>query len=61
MKEHTKEQIENMREMLANSEWEGLSDRDLKETLWNGTDGWKNMPDEQIVENWENVYGELED
>ena len=61
MKEHTKEQIGDMREMLANSEWEGLRDRDLREVLWDGCVGWKNMPDKEIVESWENIYGDLED
>ena len=50
MKEYTKEQINEMREMLANSEWHDPYD-----------DVWKNMPDEQIAENWENIYGEWED
>ena len=59
MKEYTKEQIEDMREMLANSEWEGLKDRDLRETLWEGCVGWKNMPDKECIENWENIWGEL--
>ena len=61
MKEYTKEQIEDMREMLANSEWEGLRDRDLREVLWDGCVGWNNMTKEQIVENWENIYGEFGD
>ena len=61
MKEYTKEQIGDMREMLANSEWEGLKDRDLREVLWDGCVGWRNMPDETIAENWENIYGEWED
>jgi len=60
MKEYTKERIDEMREMLANSEWEGLQDRDLREVLWDGCVGWSNMTKEQIVENWENIYGELE-
>ena len=61
MKEYTKEQISDMREMLADSEWEGLKDRDLREALWEGCVGWKNMPDKECVENWENIWGVLED
>ena len=60
MKEYTKVEVDDMREMLANSEWEGLQDRDLREVLWDGCVGWSNMTKEQIVENWENIYGELE-
>lgn len=61
MKEYTKEQIEDMREMLANSEWEGLRDRDLREALWDGCVGWKNMPDKECIEHFENIWGVLED
>ena len=61
MKEYTKAEVDDMREMLANSEWEGLQDRDLREVLWDGCVGWNNMTKEQIVENWENIYGELGD
>ena len=61
MTEYTKAEVDDMREMLANSEWEGLRDRDLREVLWDGCVGWKNMPDKEIVENWENIYGELGD
>jgi hypothetical protein len=61
MKEYTKKRVDEMREMLANSEWEGLRDRDLREVLWDGCVGWKNMPDKDVAENWENVYGEWKD
>ena len=39
MKEYTKEQIDEMREILAESEFEGLTDRDLKQVLWDGCIG----------------------
>ena len=61
MKEYTKAEVDDMREMLANSEWEGLQDRDLREVLWDGCVGWNNMTKEEVVENWENIYGELGD
>jgi hypothetical protein len=54
---YTKEQIDEMKEMLANSEWEGLTDRDLREVLWDGCTGWNNMPDEECIEQYENVFG----
>ena len=44
MKKYTKEKIDDMREMLANSPWAGAED----------------MTDEQIIDQYENVYGELE-
>jgi len=51
-----------MREQLADSEWEGLKDRDLREVLWDGCVGWKNMPDEEIVKQFVELYEfELED
>ena len=62
MKDYTKEQINDMREQLADSEWEGLKDRDLREVLWDGCVGWKNMPDEEIVKQFVELYEfELED
>ena len=56
MKEYTKEEINDMREQLADSEWEGLKDRDLREVLWDGCIGWKKMPDEKIVEQFVELY-----
>ena len=56
MKQHTKEEINDMREQLADSEWEGLKDRDLREVLWDGCVGWKNMPDEDIVKQFTELY-----
>ena len=62
MKTHTKEEIDAMRERLAESEWEGLTDRDLREVLWDGCVGWKNMSDEEIIESYEtHFHFELED
>ena len=34
MKEYTTDEVNAMRERLHESEWEGLTDRDLKEILW---------------------------
>ncbi len=53
MKDYTKEDIEAMRERLAESEWEGLKDRDLQEILWEGCTGWKNFSDDDIIEMYE--------
>ena len=47
---HTKEEIDGMRERLAASEWEGLTDRDLKQIIWDGCLGWSQMNDEDIID-----------
>ena len=54
----SKEDIDAMRETLHESEWEGLKDRDLREMLWEGCIGWKNIPDAEVVEHYQNIYGE---
>ena len=54
----SKEDIDAMRETLHESEWEGLKDRDLREILWEGCIGWKNIPDAEVVEHYQNIYGE---
>tara|TARA_R110000737_G_scaffold339737_1_gene361965 strand:- start:124 stop:372 length:249 start_codon:yes stop_codon:yes gene_type:complete len=54
----SKEDINGMRETLHESEWEGFKDRDLKMILWEGCVGWENMPDEKVVEHYQNIYGE---
>ena len=41
--EYTTDEINAMRERLAESEWEGLKDRDLKLVLWHGCTGWNNI------------------
>ena len=55
MKEYTKEQIDEMREILAESEFEGLKDKDLKQVLWDGCVGWVIISDEDVI----NHYGEV--
>ena len=59
-KDYTAEEIESMKEHLAESEWEGLKDRDLNQILWEGCVGWANMEDEQVIELYE-VHFEFED
>jgi|TARA_B100000959_G_scaffold1538_1_gene1665 hypothetical protein len=53
-----KDDIDAMRETLHESEWEGLKDRDLREMLWEGCIGWKNIPDAEVVEHYQNIYGD---
>ena len=52
--------VDGMKEQLAESEWEGLKDRDLKQILWDGCVGWNNMKDEEVVEQYENIFGEVD-
>tara|TARA_Y100000310_G_scaffold318467_1_gene372569 strand:+ start:1146 stop:1313 length:168 start_codon:yes stop_codon:yes gene_type:complete len=46
-----------MREQLAESEYEGLRDRDIRQILWDGCVGWSMIDDADIVEQHEDVYG----
>ena len=55
--EYTQEEIDSMREQLAESEWEGLKDRELKEALWQGVVGWVNIPNDEIVDLYEAHFG----
>tara|TARA_B100000676_G_scaffold227626_1_gene225580 strand:- start:1016 stop:1207 length:192 start_codon:yes stop_codon:yes gene_type:complete len=59
-KDYTQEEIDSMRERLAESEWEGLSDKDLKQSLWEGVRGWVNIPDDEIIDLHDAHFG-LED
>jgi hypothetical protein len=60
----SKEDIYGMRETLHELEWEALKDRDLIaenkviRILWEGCIGWKNIPDAEVVEEYQNIYGE---
>jgi len=54
----SKEDIDGMRETLHECEWEGLKDRDLRLILWEGCIGWENIPDAEVVEHYQNIYGE---
>jgi hypothetical protein len=49
--------VKRKREELAESEWEGLSDRELREILWSGCRGWENFSDEQIVQWHDDAFG----
>jgi len=57
-KQFSKEDIDSMRETLHELAWEGLKDRDLRLILWEGCIGWKNIPDAEVVEEYQNIYGE---
>ena len=53
---YTKEDIDAMRDNLAESEWEGLKDRDLRLILREGCVGWNNMSDADIIALYEPIY-----
>jgi hypothetical protein len=57
---YPKEDIDAMRETLAEAEWEGLKDRDLRQILREGCVGWENIPDKEVTEMYENIYGETD-
>ena len=57
---YTQNMVDSMKEQLAESEWEGLKDRDLKQILWDGCVGWNNMTDKEVVEQYEDIYGEVD-
>ena len=59
-KQFSKEDIDGMRETLHELEWEGLKDRDLRLILWEGCTGWENIPDAEVVEEYQNIYGETD-
>jgi len=56
--EYTRDEIDAMRERLHESEWEGLKDRDLKQVLWEGCVGMVNIDDHDIIEHYEEIYGD---
>ena len=63
---YSKEDIDAMRETLHELELEALKDRDLIaenkviRILWEGCIGWKNTPDAEVVEEYQNIYGETD-
>ena len=57
MSKYTTEEIGDMKELLAESEWESLQDKDLREILWDGCRGWANMEDVDVIEMYEEIYG----
>jgi len=57
MSKYTREEIDEMKELLSESEWEGLKDRELREILWDGCIGWANVEDADVIEMYEENYG----
>ena len=57
MSKYTRAEIDDMKQLLSESEWEGLKDRDLRGILWHGCVGWHNMEDVDVIEMYEEIYG----
>lgn len=55
---YSDDEIQNMRERLAESEWEGLRDKDLKQILWDGCLGWSALTDDEVIEQYTDIYGD---
>ena len=53
-----KEDIDAMRKTLHELECFGVMN--LSEVLWEGCVGWKNIPDAEVVEEYQNIYGETD-
>ena len=52
----SKADIDGMRKTLHESECFGVMN--LSDILWEGCVGWKNIPDAEVVEHYQNIYGE---
>jgi hypothetical protein len=55
-KQFSKEDIDAMRKTLHRLQCFGVMN--LNEVLWEGCVGWKNIPDAEVVEEYQNIYGE---
>ena len=55
---YSDDEIQKMRERLAESEWEGLRDKDLKQILWDGCLGWSMMSSDEVIEQYTDIYGD---
>ena len=60
MKEYNKEQMEDMHEMLAQRSMEAWDERDIYDVAMDGCIGYKHMPDQECIEEYENVWGEVD-
>ena len=54
----SKEDIDGMRDTLCECEYEALREKNLRQILWEGCIGWENIPDAEVVEHYQNIYGE---
>ena len=54
--EHTREELDAMRERLMESCFEQIGDRDIREMLMDGVMGFNQMPDVDIIERYNELY-----
>ena len=59
MKEYTKKQVDEMREALASRSIDYWDEETIYDIAMDGCIGYKNMPDHECIEQYEDVWGEL--
>ena len=59
--EYTSEQIDDMRHQLCDVEYISLKDEDILEILFNGCQGYISKDDDEIIEQYKELFGEYED
>ena len=60
MKKYTKKQMDNVREMLAQRSIDDWDEETIYDISMEGCIGYKNMPDRKCIEEYENIWGVLE-
>ena len=58
-KEYSKNQVDEMRETLAQRSMDYWDDETIYDIAMDGCVGYKNMPDHECIEQYEDVWGEL--
>ena len=56
--EYTREEIDAMREVLMESCFEQVDDTDIRDYLMNGLVGFNEIPDVDIIERYNEIYGD---
>jgi len=51
-----KEQIKEMRDALYESFYESITEKDLRAMLREGWEGWDNIPDKEIIQQYKEIY-----
>lgn len=53
---YTEQQVDKMRAALHESEFDCMTDRDIRLILWEGCVGWKNYDDDTVIEEFESFF-----
>ena len=56
--EYTREEVDAMRERLMESCFEQVDDTDIRDYLMNGLVGFNEIPDVDIIERYNEIYGD---